>query len=184
MNFHSYSVLFLFIAGVSCIMCNDCHILGMGRENGKITSGESDTCCQSSVGETSRSPLRVYRYVVLVLLSLMIFGANFVFDNPVALQNTIINVSICYTYVSCLSYWVQDWFWRSAWLTSRVKWRFVAMKLSQMSICSLHYTGDECECGSVFSPVLHLLMAKHCPATLWRLPGWQSVWCQIRGHSF
>ena len=108
MNFHSYSVLFLFIAGVSCIMCNDCHILGMGRENGKITSGESDTCCQSSVGETSRSPLHVHRYIVLVFLSLMIFGANFVFDNPVALQNTIINVSICYTYVSCLSYWVQD----------------------------------------------------------------------------
>jgi len=42
----------------------------------------------------------------------------------------------------------------------------------------------ECECGSVFSPVLRLLMAKHRPATLWRLPGWQSVWCQIRGHSF
>jgi len=79
-----------------------------------------DTCCQSSVRETSRSPLHVHRYVVLVLLLLMIFGANFVFDNPVALQNTIINVSICYTYVSTLSYWVQDWFWSSAWLTSGV----------------------------------------------------------------
>jgi len=48
----------------------------------------------------------VHQYVVLVFLLL---GANFFYDNPVALQNTNINVS---TYYVCFKlpklYWVQD----------------------------------------------------------------------------
>ena len=66
----------------------------------ELKGSKPDTCRQTSVGKISRSPLHVHRYVILIFLSLLNFGSNFVYDNPVALQDTIINVSTCSVCVS------------------------------------------------------------------------------------